>query len=114
MTGNAFHYFIEDNRVPKAVDDPTLSPRAKEIIKRVTNAHTRWIEMAKWNATALGYVRHLNAQEAIAAAAYEGLRKKLTWPAWSTSMTDDHVKRQMFAIQATYARMRRLVPESFQ
>lgn len=105
---------IEDNGTPKAFDDDNLSPRAKGIAKRAANAHARWIQLSTWGAAALGRdPKTLTVKEALAVEAYYGLRKKVTWPLWSTRQTDEDVKSLMFAIQATITRMRRLVPEAF-
>lgn len=105
---------IEDNGTPKAFDDVALSERAAEIAKRVAQAHARWLQLATWGANALGRdPKTLTAKEALAVETYYNLRKKVTWPLWSTRQTDTEVQAQMFAIQATYARMRRLVPEAF-
>ena len=105
---------IDDDRTPKDFNDPTLSPRAKEIVKRVAKMHARWLELAQWGGTALGRdPDKLTTKEAMAVEAYYNLRKKVTWPLWSTHQTDQQIQAQIFAIQATYSRIKRLVPDSF-
>ena len=105
---------IEDNGTPKAFDDAGLSDRAKEIAKRVANAPTRWIQIATWGAEALGRdPKTLTVKESMAVESYYNLHKKVTWPLWSTRQDDTEIQAQMFVIQATYARMRRLVPDAF-
>jgi hypothetical protein len=105
---------IEDNGTPKAFDDEGLSERAADIAKRVAQAHARWVQLATWGASALGRdPKTLTAREAMAVETYYNLRKKVTWPLWSTRQSDDDVKGMIFAIQATFNRMRRLVPDAF-
>lgn len=107
-------FAIEDSGIPKAFDDTTLSPRAKEIVKRVADVHLKWIRLATWGANALGRdPKTLTTKEAMAVETYYNLRKKVTWPLWSTRQTDQDVEGLVFAIQATFSRMKRLVPEAF-
>lgn len=110
MTANAI---IEDNGTPKAADDLTLSPRAREIIERVKGTHAQWIAIAKWGRERLETKDVPNAKIGLAVVAYEDLRKKLTWPLWATTMSDDDIKAQQFSIQATYSRIQRIVPDVF-
>jgi hypothetical protein len=105
---------IEDHGTPKALDDPTLSPRAQEIARQVEKSHARWLRLAAWGRDALGRdPKTLNIKEAMAVQAYADLCKKVTWPLWSTKMDDEAVKSLVFAIQATCSRVARLVPEVF-
>ena len=48
-------YAIKDQGTPKDFDDPTLSNRAKAILKLVTkdNAHEQWLLLSLWGAAAL-------------------------------------------------------------
>ena len=105
---------IEDGGTPKRLDDPTLSDRAKIIANRVGRCHTRWLEVARWGADAIGRdPKSLTAKENMAVEVYYAFRKKITWPVWSTRQTDEEITALMFVIQATHARIHRLVPEAY-
>ena len=106
---------IEDGLKPKAADDPTLSPEAQRIVKQVSQAHKRWIEIATWGRETLAKGKDsISLKEGMALLAYEGLRKKLTWPLWSTKMDSVAIEGQIFAIQATWQRIKRSVPDAFE
>ena len=106
---------IDDGGMPKHFDDPTLSDRAKEIAARVRKTHETWERLSQWGwAVTNKHPDTLGPKEGIAFKAYRELRVKLAWPLWNTAMTDEAIDGQRFAIQATYQRVKSLVPEAFQ
>ena len=113
MTATTPRVAIEDNGVPKDFDDITLSDRARAIVKKVRKTHALWLRLAAWGAKDLNTVK--DVREIMAFRAYHDLRAKIkaTWPLWSTTMTDQDVDTQRFAIQATHARVKSLYPEAF-
>jgi hypothetical protein len=105
---------IEDGGTPKGFDDPTLSPRARKIAKRVAKAHVKWLRIARWGQHSV-WTRDPTAipvKEALAYRVYDKLAKQLTWPLWSIKMTDPAIRSQMFAIHAAFRRIGNLVPDA--
>ena len=105
---------IEDGGTPKGFDDPTLSERGKAIADRVHKTHATWLRLSRWGWEATNKdPATLGHKEALAVKAYRELRVKVAWPLWSTKMTDEAIDAHRFAIQATFQRVKSLVPEAF-
>lgn len=105
---------IEDHGVIRKFGDDGLSARAIEIINAVAATHTSWLLISDWysSVTATGAERVVTNKELTAVLAYESVHYKLHNPIWSTSMTDTEIIGTQYAMQATFRRISRLVPEA--
>lgn len=108
-------HVIEDQGKHKSANDPTLSPRALDIVLKVEKTNAQWMNIAKWGRETLEAAskKGTNATIGLALVTYENLRKKLACPLWKATQSDQDIEGQMFAIQATYSRILRLVPDAF-